>query len=123
MTAARYRAPWWLPGGHAQTIWPAIASRRPPLPPEAMSRERWSTPDGDFVDVDFLAASAAADAPLLVLFHGLEGSSSSHYALSFAALAQRFGRFLRFQVEAAERGPDVFGERGRQWHGFSLLTQ
>ena len=24
-----YRAPWWLPGGNLQTIWPALWSRRP----------------------------------------------------------------------------------------------
>ncbi len=53
---------------------------------------RWSTPDGDFVDVDWLGNDRAA--PLLVLFHGLEGSSASHYAQAFAADAvQRGWRF------------------------------
>ena len=48
-------------------------------------RERWTTPDQDFVDVDFCEAAASDSAkPLLVLFHGLEGSSSSHYAEAFA---------------------------------------
>ncbi len=49
-------------------------------------RERWDTPDGDFVDVDWRSDDIALpdDAPLLVLFHGLEGSSSSHYAQAFA---------------------------------------
>ncbi|GAB2598478.1 alpha/beta fold hydrolase [Ramlibacter solisilvae] len=46
-------------------------------------RERWSTPDGDFVDADWLAAPVRRDL-LLVLFHGLEGSSRSHYAEAFA---------------------------------------
>jgi predicted alpha/beta-fold hydrolase len=41
-------------------------------------RERWDTPDGDFVDVDFV--DGAAEAPSVHLFHGLEGSSNSHYA-------------------------------------------
>ncbi|HET7528152.1 MAG TPA: alpha/beta fold hydrolase, partial [Burkholderiaceae bacterium] len=81
-----WRAPRWLPGGNAQTIWPALCSRRPPA--AVWRRERWDTPDGDFVDVDFLDATAA-DAPLLVLLHGLEGSSRSHYALAFAHWAQR----------------------------------
>jgi predicted alpha/beta-fold hydrolase len=40
------------------------------------------TPDGDFVDVDWLAAPSDEGAPLVVLFHGLEGSSRSHYARS-----------------------------------------
>ena len=99
--------PWWLPGGHAQTIWPAKLARR--APPSAASarlhwrRERWTTPDADFIDVDFLAAAQstaqpaadaatapkAANPPLLVLFHGLEGSSQSHYAQAFAHWAQQ----------------------------------
>ena len=48
-----------------------------------MQRERWLTPDGDFVDVDKQHASHASR-PLVVLFHGLEGSSQSHYAQAFA---------------------------------------
>ncbi|MFO1218744.1 MAG: alpha/beta fold hydrolase [Burkholderiaceae bacterium] len=84
--SGRYRAPWWLPGGHAQTIWPALGARRPPATP--WRRERWRTSDGDFVDVDFLDAGAAPDAPMLVLFHGLEGSSASHYARAFAHAAR-----------------------------------
>jgi predicted alpha/beta-fold hydrolase len=43
--------------------------------PPRYRRERWETPDGDFIDVDWLAMPQAADAPLVVLFHGLEGSS------------------------------------------------
>jgi uncharacterized protein len=41
------------------------------------------TPDDDFLDIDKQNASQA-DRPLLVLFHGLEGSSQSHYAQAFA---------------------------------------
>jgi predicted alpha/beta-fold hydrolase len=48
-----------------------------------MHRERWTTPDGDFIDVDKQMASSKKR-PLLVLFHGLEGSSDSHYAQAFA---------------------------------------
>jgi predicted alpha/beta-fold hydrolase len=48
-------------------------------------RERWDTPDGDFVDVDFSHAVTPNEAPLLVLFHGLEGSSTSHYAQAFGS--------------------------------------
>jgi len=81
-----YRAPAWLPGGHAQTIWPVARQSAPP----AYRRERWETPDGDFIDVDWLAAAEEAGAPLVVLFHGLEGSSASHYAGALMqALADR----------------------------------
>ena len=47
------------------------------------------------MDVDFLepglAAAVAASAPMLVLFHGLEGSSRSHYAEAFADYARERG--------------------------------
>ena len=84
-----FRSPRWLPGGHAQTIWPVLFSRRYAGARPAFERERWSTPDRDFVDVDWLGRDA--DATLLVLFHGLEGSSGSHYAEAFAAEARRRG--------------------------------
>ena len=90
----QFQAPWWLPGGHAQTIWPAKLSRRAPgLPARAprWRRERWTTPDDDFIDVDQLAEDAPVGAPLLVLFHGLEGSSQSHYAQAFAQWARCAG--------------------------------
>lgn len=75
-----YIAPAWLPGGHLQTIFPA---KIVPLPRVAYRRERWDTPDGDFIDVDFaLPEPGDPDAALLVLFHGLEGSSQSHYSRS-----------------------------------------
>lgn len=90
-----FRAPWWLPGGHAQTIWAAKLARHVPAqaggPAPRWQRERWATPDADFIDVDLLDAPAPADAPLLVLFHGLEGSSASHYAQAFARWAAGAG--------------------------------
>ena len=52
--AMQYRAPWWLPGGHLQTIWASVRSRRIEAAPPPLERQRWSTPDGDFVDVDWL---------------------------------------------------------------------
>jgi predicted alpha/beta-fold hydrolase len=89
-----FKAPRWLPGGHAQTIWPALFSRRFIGAPPLFRRERWATPDGDFIDVDWQGADA--DTTLLVLFHGLEGSSASHYAQAFAADARQRG--WRFAV-------------------------
>jgi predicted alpha/beta-fold hydrolase len=86
-----YRAPRWLPGGNLQTIWAATLSRRHPGVPPRFVRERWTAPDGDFVDVDHLATRPAAPARHLVLFHGLEGSSASQYAQAFAARAGERG--------------------------------
>ena len=85
------RAPWWLPGGNAQTIWAALHARRHTGPPLAWRRERWTTPDADFIDVDHLEGTPA-DAPRhLVLFHGLEGTRNSQYAEAFAAVARARG--------------------------------
>ena len=86
-----YVAPWWLPGGNLQTIWPALYARRSHGPRPEYSRERWPTPDQDFIDVDWLVQSVRAVQPLLVLFHGLEGSSRSHYAEAFAHFAREHG--------------------------------
>ena len=83
-----YLRPWWLPGANLQTILPAIAAS---ATHEAFARERWpsvgsdGTTDGDFVDVDWLADASGAPLwnpamPLVVMFHGLEGSSQSHYS-------------------------------------------
>ena len=78
-----YRAPWWLPGGHAQTLYGTLFAHSK----VGWKRERWETPDGDFIDLDRLPG--AAHAPLVVLFHGLEGGSGSHYA---GALARELKR-------------------------------
>jgi hypothetical protein len=94
LNSLAYTAPWWLAGGNLQTIWPALFARaHEPATQISYTRERWSTPDADFIDVDFLNASSAHDpnAPALVLFHGLEGSSQSHYARAFAAWCQARG--------------------------------
>ena len=93
----QYRAPRWLVGGNFQTIWPALFGKRfEGLAPRYV-RERWDTPDGDFIDVDWQRdvqppqATAVCQAPLLVMFHGLEGSSESHYAQAFAHWARSHG--------------------------------
>lgn len=72
-----YVAPKWLPGGNVQTIYPYFLN---PTPHIIFKRERWELDDGDFVDIDWL--EGAMDKPLVVMFHGLEGSSRSHYARS-----------------------------------------
>lgn len=74
MTGQHYSAPPWLPGGHAQTIWPLLIKGALP----DYRRERWDTPDEDFIDLDWIAGQPGA--PCVVLFHGLEGNSGSHYA-------------------------------------------
>ncbi len=84
---SNYRSPWWLPGGHLQTIY---ARYRCALSEIGYRRERWETPDGDFIDLDWIDAERN-DAKLLVLFHGLEGCSRSHYALTLMCRARQWG--------------------------------
>ncbi len=86
-------APWWLPGGHLQTIWASKVARDGLHGPVPWRRQRIDTPDGDFVDIDHCDAADPA-APLLIMFHGLEGSSQSHYARAMAAWAMGQGWHL-----------------------------
>jgi hypothetical protein len=44
-----------------------------------------ATPDGDFVDLDWVGAASAPGAPLVLVLHGLEGSALSHYATGMLA--------------------------------------
>ena len=111
-------APLWLPGSHLQTVYGSVVARYHHI---TFVRDRVNTPDGDFIDFDWvgpglfsdkvsgntvrtkpdprLADTAARrwmeeddwlnlrtapDTPALILFHGLEGSSRSHYAQSIA---------------------------------------
>ncbi|MGI9089862.1 MAG: hydrolase [Gemmatimonadaceae bacterium] len=75
----RYRAAWWIPGAHAQTLWGKLVRKRRGVPTHV---ERWETPDDDFLDVHRLRAptEAPAETPHVILLHGLEGTVHSHYA-------------------------------------------
>ncbi len=85
MTAA-YRAPAWLPGGHLQTIYASLFIRAPRI---AWRRERLELADGDFLDFDWV--DGAHGKPVVVLFHGLEGSADSHYARDLMRHLQQRG--------------------------------
>ncbi|MBC7756567.1 MAG: alpha/beta fold hydrolase [Bdellovibrio sp.] len=100
---APYYAPFWLPGGHLQTIYAATIANAPQV---TYRRERWELPDGDFVDADWLeperveskhlnpeehAPSASEDLPIVVLFHGLEGNSQSNYARALMSATKAKG--------------------------------
>jgi hypothetical protein len=70
---ADFTPAWWLPGAHLQTLVPNLIPRRGP----SLRRERLELPDGDFLDLDW---GPECDGPLVLLLHGLEGSSRSPYA-------------------------------------------
>lgn len=71
---------WWLPGPHMQTLGARLL--RPSDSPPTR-RERWTTPDGDFLDLDFVEGADLRNNVLVLLLHGLEGSSRSGYILEF----------------------------------------
>lgn len=89
-------APWWCWGGHAQTIASATWARRHPrhLTPPQPTWHSWPTPDGDVVALAQFAElpqPTATPQPVLVMFHGLEGSANSHYAQAMAAACAQAG--------------------------------
>lgn len=81
---------WWLRGRHAQTIYVGFVRKQlGHIGAPKLRRERWDTPDGDFLDLVFL--DGRQDAPLVVLFHGLEGSVRSYYISGYARQFKRLG--------------------------------
>ena len=84
---AGFRPAWWLPGPHLQTLWPALFRRRGK---PALERERIELPDGDFLDLDW-NGDDSRNAPLVLLLHGLEGSSASPYAWGLLAAFRHRG--------------------------------
>ena len=83
-----YRPPLWQFNGHLQTLWPVWKTLR--LPAINWPRERWETPDGDFIDVDCIN-TGESEAPIVILFHGLEGNAQSHYARTMAQVLRQIG--------------------------------
>ena len=75
---------WWLPGPHLQTLWPALVRRTRSI---RITRERFELPDGDFIDLD----RAGESGPIVVILHGLQGSSRSSYARGLLGAFHRRG--------------------------------
>lgn len=96
ITDSTYRPPAYLWNGHLQTVIPSVFRKIP----VSYQRERITTPDDDFLDVDFLASpekstSSAVDSaskkPLVILSHGLEGDSSRQYLAGMVRQLTRHG--------------------------------
>ena len=81
-TPKEFSPAWWCPGQHSQTIWRKVFGHSPKL---SLRRERWNTPDDDFLDLDFLDPDSSegegVKVPTVLLLHGLEGSSRAKYIL------------------------------------------
>jgi predicted alpha/beta-fold hydrolase len=68
-----YRPPLVFRNHHIATVYPSLFRR---VERVIYQRERLTTPDDDFIDLDW---SRAGSRKLAVTLHGLEGSSQSQY--------------------------------------------
>jgi len=109
-TAPPFSPARWLPGPHLATVFASVAR---PWPRPRYHRVRWELPDGDFLDVDRIDGPEAL-APLLVVSHGLEGSSRAPYVRGLAAAASRRGLAVAaWNFRGCSGGPN---RRLRQYH-------
>jgi predicted alpha/beta-fold hydrolase len=76
-----------LGNSHLNTIIPIYLTQN--IKPE-YTRERLITPDNDFIDLDWINKDNI-DKPILVLFHGTEGNSKSHYARRIMFYLEQMG--------------------------------
>jgi predicted alpha/beta-fold hydrolase len=76
---------WWLANPHLQTLAGKFMRPEPELP---YIRERWDTPDGDFLDLDFLPDRGR---PLVLVLHGLEGHTRRRYILNLLRILSDAG--------------------------------
>jgi len=104
-TANTFRPAWWCRGAHAQTIGGALWRADAEVTYE---RERLDTPDGDFLDLDWLKADGRA--PLVVVLHGLGSSSDSNYVRTM-------------MEEVSNRGWQAVAVNARGSTGPNRLTQ
>lgn len=88
--ATPFKAAWWLNNRHLQTLFPTLFRKKSNL---NRTRERFNTPDDDFLDCDWYSENSDSSKPLVIIMHGLAGSSSSAYVLglqqSIAAIGWR----------------------------------
>lgn len=85
-TSRHFSPPWWLAGAHPQTLAGKFLRA---APTGMLIRERIETPDGDFLDIDWMPETDPT-APLVLLLHGLEGHTRKGYMVQTSlALAAR----------------------------------
>jgi len=73
-----------LPGPHLQTVWPAFLRTKGSV---SLVRERLELPDGDFIDIDWVGDAG----PIVVILHGLQGSSRSPHVRGLLGALARCG--------------------------------
>jgi len=75
---SKYKPPFWLRNGHLATIIPSSFRK---VDGVAYERERITTEDNDFLDLDWLKGNSDK---LVIISHGLEGSSERPYVKGMA---------------------------------------
>lgn len=85
LTRSDFHPPWWLASAHLQTIYATLFRRGPRI---ALRRERIELDDGDFLDLDWTPGEGG---PVVLVLHGLEGSSRSPYAQGMLRAARAHG--------------------------------
>ena len=83
--SSSYQPPCWLPGGHLQTIFPALFRR---VPQVTVHHERLELADGDFIDLQW---AISGNSKLAILSHGLEANASTEYIQGMAGALRRNG--------------------------------
>ena len=121
-----FKPSWWAINRHVQTIYPRFFQKRVKVD---IRRERFSLPDGDFVNLAWVGDAKTARG-LVVLFHGLEGSIKSHYANDMAANLQHQGYLvvlMHFRGCGGEQNllPRAYhsGETEDAWYFLNWLEQ
>jgi predicted alpha/beta-fold hydrolase len=82
-----FAAPGWCRNAHCQTIWPLLGRKHLTVP---WQRQRLELPDGDFLDLDWHGPDTGTT-PIVLVLHGLEGSSRSHYARAMGSALPQHG--------------------------------
>ncbi len=82
---SRFEPAWWVPGPHLQTVFPYLFRRKPDID---LQSQRLELIDGDFVD---LCWNNVSTGPIVVIFHGLEGSINSPYASGLMSTLEKSG--------------------------------
>ncbi|MFZ2553680.1 YheT family hydrolase [Psychrobacter urativorans] len=84
-----FKPPFWLTNPHLQSILPKFFAPKTPTYRRIVKKDSLAESDiaYDFYDAHPVASSTSEileQTPLIVLFHGMEGSSDSHYARALA---------------------------------------
>src|SRR5205085_10118465 len=73
-----YRPPAFLFNAHLETIYPSLFRKIKTVP---YQREQINTPDGDFLDLDWMRQKSKR---LMIISHGLEGNAARAYVRGMA---------------------------------------